>query len=104
MATILYSLFLNVWFQISVRKQNGSLVNLIDPQKKTITVVRERFYADVDESSIAETTHELDENGNCFLSIDVARNESSFSLKVICNEISFISTRDTKCKIYNHLR
>lgn len=71
-----------VSLQVYVRKQNGSLINFVEPQNNTITLVREQFYADVDESTISETTHDLDENGHCFLSLDVAKNESSFSLKV----------------------
>lgn len=65
-----------------MRNQNNSSVNFSDPQKKSITLVREQFYADVDESTTSETAHDLDENGRCFLSLDVAKNESSFSLKV----------------------
>lgn len=71
-----------VSLQIFVRSQTGSSVNFADSQKKTITLVREQFYANVDESTTTETTHDLDENGHCYLTLDVAKNESSFSLKV----------------------
>lgn len=82
MSTYIFIYIYGFHLQISVRKQNSSLVNFVDPQKKTITLVREQFYADVDESTKSETTYDLDENGKCFLSLDVAKNESSFSLKV----------------------
>lgn len=67
---------------MSVQRQNGSSINFIDPQKKKITIIREQYHADVDESTVQQTDHELDENGNIFFTLDIAKNESSFSLKV----------------------
>lgn len=69
--------------QVSVRKHNGTLNNLIvDPLKKKITLIREQFYADVDESTVQETDYDLDDNGEIFTTLIIAKNESSFSLKV----------------------
>lgn len=67
---------------VSVQKHNGSSIIFTDPQKKKITIIREQFFADVDESNVQETVHELDENGSIFITFDIAKNESSFSLKV----------------------
>lgn len=69
--------------QVWVRKRNGSLVNFVDAQRKTITLVREQYFDDTDSSTISETVHDLDEKCNCLISLNVAKNEASFSLKVI---------------------
>lgn len=69
--------------QISVEKHDGSAITFLDPSKKKIKVIREQFYADVDDSTVTETEHELDDNGDAFFTLDIAKNESSFSLKVI---------------------
>lgn len=45
-------------------------------------MIREQYYADVDESTKTETEHDLDDGGDAFFTLDVAKNESSFSLKV----------------------
>lgn len=68
--------------QVSVRKHNGTLNSFVDPLKKKITVIREQFYADIDETTVQETEHDLDENGDMFTTLIIAKNESSFSLKV----------------------
>lgn len=46
-------------------------------------VIREQYHSDVDESTKTETEYELDNGGDAFFTLDVAKNESSFSLKVI---------------------
>lgn len=72
-----------------VRKQDGGHIAFNDPNKKKITLIREQFHADVDESTKTETVHELDNDGNLFLTLDIAKNESSFSLKVKHSTSSF---------------
>ncbi|XP_031622614.1 CD109 antigen-like, partial [Contarinia nasturtii] len=67
---------------ISVRKADGTVLKFIDPNKKKITVIRERFYTNVDESTTDESVHELDETGDAYFAMDVEKNESSFSIKV----------------------
>lgn len=86
-------------FQISVRKQDGSCVTFIDPSKKKITFIREQFYTNVDESTKTETVHDLDDDGNLFLTLDIAKNESSFSVKVfnIRSTKSFLISHYFKC-------
>lgn len=78
---------LTFFFQISVRKQDGSCVTFTDPNKKKITFIREQFYTNVDESTKTETVHDLDDDGNLFLTLDIAKNESSFSVKVFDHQI-----------------
>lgn len=46
-------------------------------------MLMERFYADVDGSTKSEDTYELNENGDVFMQLAVAKNESSLSLKVV---------------------
>lgn len=65
------------------------MVRFVDPNKKKITIIREQFYADVDESTKQETIFDLDENGDVFTTFDIAKNESSFSLKVFYSCVFF---------------
>lgn len=46
-------------------------------------VVTERFYADVDGSTKSEDAFELNADGDVFMKLPLAKNESSFSMKVI---------------------
>lgn len=74
--------------QIKVRRRDGKHILFNDLEKKKITLIRERFHVNVIESSKTETVHELDDNGNLSLSLDIAENELSFSLKVVKHTIS----------------
>lgn len=52
-----------------------------------MTVIREQFHTNVDESTKTEAVHDLDDDGNLFVTLDIAKNESSFSIKVFIHQI-----------------
>lgn len=74
-------------FKISVRKPIGSTPSLDDPSKKQITVVREQFYENSQRSTTHQAVHQLNQNGDVVITLDIAQNEAKFSLTVciICS-------------------
>lgn len=52
-----------------------------------MTVIREQFHTNVDESTKTEAVHDLDDDGNLFVTLDIEKNESSFSIKVFIHRI-----------------
>lgn len=72
----------NPLIQISVRRINGSALKFTDENDKKITVTREQFYDGKKRGIENESVHELNEKGDAVLMLDIAKNESKFSLKV----------------------
>lgn len=69
--------------QISVQNHDGSRLLIKDPKMKKVSVLIERFHADVDGSTKSEDVHELNDDGDLLLQHKIAKNESSFSLKIL---------------------
>lgn len=69
--------------KISVQKHDGSRIVFNDPSMKKMSVMIERFYADVDGSTKSEDVHELNDDGDLMFQNKIEKNESSFSLKTV---------------------
>ncbi|XP_055314135.1 CD109 antigen-like [Sitodiplosis mosellana] len=72
---------------ISVRKQNGIVPSFVDPSKRDISVIRQQFYDEKLESTKSNTrksrlVHQLNDNGDVTLALDIDEHESKFSLLV----------------------
>lgn len=69
-----------------MRKQNGLVPNFDDQGKRKITVTREQFFTGYfigTRTGIKTTTdHQLNENGDVTIALDIAKNELKCSLQV----------------------
>lgn len=65
-----------------MRKQNGLVPNFDDQGKRKITVIREQFFDGKKRSTKTTNDHQLNENGDVAVSLDIAKDESRFSLQV----------------------
>lgn len=65
-----------------MRKQNGLVPNFDDRYKRKIIVIREQFFDEKKRSTKTTADHQLNKNGDVVVSLDIAKDESSFSLQV----------------------
>lgn len=64
---------------MTVRRWDGSMINFVDPQKKTITIIRVIHRSTL---ALEETIYDIDENGVARIDLNIGNNEDSFTLKV----------------------
>lgn len=79
-------------FQIHVKNRNGSRIVFDNPDKKKINLIWEQFFEK--RSKLTTKTFDLDEHGKLVVPLKIARNELSFSIKVIVRQEIFTERRN----------
>lgn len=72
-----------------MRKHNGSVPSFDDPSKQQITVLREQFHENENQSIKSQAVYRLNRNGDAAFTLDIAENETKFSLKVCLTNHSY---------------
>lgn len=78
--------------------------SFVDPSKRNITVIRQQFFDESPERAARKSRliHRLNDNGDVILALDIAKNESKFSL-LVRMIILFSLTQLIRLKLWNEI-
>lgn len=80
-----------------MRNHDGSV--FVDPNNKNLTVIREQLLDKNEKSTKTESVHELNENGDAVFTLNIAKDESRFSVTVMNKCVWFCSFQDINMKL-----
>lgn len=75
-----------------MRNHDGSV--FVDPNDKNVTVIREQLLDKNEKSTKTESVHELNENGDAVFTLNIAKDESRFSVTVMKQFVWFSNFQD----------